>query len=398
MNFHWINVQNRAIDHCVIISFIKNFKFQISSTKPAPHSVCSLGFPLLLRYPLPVRLLFITQKLHGQDAFGVLWVRAFIAQGYDVHVLCLESSGETFEFPVHSMGKEQGNSQLRCVLNFERMITTLSYDRVFIHMSPIWYTLGCWYWLVRGIPVYVWYTHYTMQLGVRLFGLFGKKFFCATEQSLPQFAGSPKKVVTGHGIDMSQWPRRANRSNDPYRLLVVHRLSRSKRLELIFRALQLLSERYTIDVYGIDAEHDYVAELRGLIEQLRLGHRITFHGSVPMQQLPDIYIRHRLILNMAPQTIDKTMLEAMTCGCYPVTTAANAKAIPLRPAQRDYAGQVGLSIAPLDDSPEAIAACIEKYSHSASSMSAEQMYEIVEQRHSLKGLMEKMDTYIKGGI
>ena len=163
-----------------------------------------------------MRLLFITQKLHQQDAFTVLWIRAFIAQGYEVEVVCLEGqkrveSGKwkvessnvdiSLGFPVHSLGKEHGASRLRSVLRFEKLILSLQYDRVFIHMVPVWYALGGWWWLLARKPVYLWYTHYRMQLGVRLFGLFGKRFFCATAQSLPQFSRSEKKVVVGHGID-----------------------------------------------------------------------------------------------------------------------------------------------------------------------------------------------------
>ncbi len=336
-----------------------------------------------------MKLLFITQKLHGQDAFGVLWIRAFIAKGYQVEALCLESSGEDFGFPVHSMGKEKGRSSLQCALTFEKKIMSLKYDRVFVHMSPVWYALGWWYWLLKGIPAYLWYTHYKMQLGVRLFGWFGKRFFCATEQSLPQYPSTSsgqataKKVVIGHGIDLNYWPKRANRCNDPYRLLVVHRLSRSKRLEIILHALTLLPERYTVDIYGIEAEQGYTAEMKALVEQLKLSPRVTFHGSIPMTQLAETYIRHRLILNMASETIDKTMLEAMTCGCYPVTTAANAEAI-------------GIPKAPADDTPQAVAAFIQANTDQVP-VSADELYRIVQEGHSLVGLIDQMDAFISKG-
>jgi glycosyltransferase involved in cell wall biosynthesis len=220
-----------------------------------------------------------------------------------------------------------------------------------------------------------------MQWGVRLFGWFGRRFFCATPQSLPQYEGSVKKVVVGHGIDLPFWPKRKNQAMQSHRLLVVHRLSRSKRLELSIKALLQLDSSYTIDVYGIEAEHDYVLELKTLVDRLRLHHRVTFHGTVPMQKLPEIYTRHRLILNMASETIDKTMLETMTCGCYPVTTAANAKAI-------------GIPAAPEADTPQAIAAFILKYSAHAP-LTADEMYKVVLEHHSLNGLVQKMGAYIR---
>jgi glycosyltransferase involved in cell wall biosynthesis len=330
-----------------------------------------------------MRLLFITQKLHGQDAFTVLWVRAFMRQGFQVTVLCLESTEETYEFPVISLGKERGSSRLRSLLEFERRILSLPYDRVFIHMTPVWYVFGCWWWMLRGTPTYLWYTHYKMQLGVRLFGWFGKRFFCATEQSLPQYMHSEKKLVVGHGIDMEHWRQIPNVASDPTRLLVVHRLSRSKRLELIIGALPLLPEAYSLDVYGIEAEQDYVAELHALVQKLHLQSRVRFHGTVPMQKLHAIYPTYRLILNMASETIDKTMLEAMTCGCYPVTTAANARAI-------------GIPAAPVQDTSAAIAAFVREHIDRLP-LTADGMFAVVERSHSLAGLAKKMAEYIRPG-
>ncbi len=338
-------------------------------------------------------LLFITQKLHGQDVFGVLWVNAFRERGYDVKVLCLEKQlgeaqkilgpGETIDFEVYSMGKEEGIGKLGQILRFWKRICTLEYDRVFIHMSPVWGLLGAWYFWPRRIPTYLWYTHYKIQAGLWLLGHYAQRLFCATAQSLPQYEGNPKKIVTGHGIDMRYWSKRENRCVDPYHLLGVYRLSRSKRLELCIRALKLLSPAYTWQIYGIEAEPGYVAEMKSLVRELGLESRITFHGSAPAGRLPEVYTKHRLILNMASETIDKTMLEAMTCGCYPVTTMRNADAI-------------GIPAAPSKDTPEAVAAFIEQYKNH-SPIGDDEMYRIVEERHSLKSLVAKMDAYIRPG-
>lgn len=328
-----------------------------------------------------MRLLFITQKLHGQDAFILHWLRAFLRKGYQVVVLCLEGRSAPLEFPVYSLGKEKGNGKLRQIGNFYKHILSLRYDRVFIHMSPVWYALGFLVWLWRHTPVYLWYTHYKVQLGVKLFGIFGKRFFCATEQSLPQYAGSPKKVVTGHGIDLAFWVKRPNKAPDPHALLVVHRLSRSKRLEIAINALTLLPQSHTLTIYGIEAEPDYVAELRLLVAELGLQSRVTFKGSVPMGQLAEIYPKHRLTVNMASETIDKSMLEAMTCGCYPVTTKRNAHA-------------VGLPYAPESDTPEAVAQFIREFPGA----NPDELYRIVAENHSLEGMVGKMDEYMAAGL
>jgi glycosyltransferase involved in cell wall biosynthesis len=347
-----------------------------------------------------MKLLFITQKLHEQDAFTILWVEAWQRRGYDVTVVCLEwrphaamtalGRSQAPDFRVRSLGKENGAGKFMQVLRFLWIIATAKYDRVFIHMTPVWGGIGAPVWLVRRTPVYLWYTHYKMQWGLRLIGWYGKRMFAATPQSLPQYPStssgqaSAKKVIVGHGIDLSYWPKRPNTCMDPKKLLVVHRLARSKRLEIVLNAMAILPAGYTLDVYGIEAEPDYAVEMLQLTRALGLGARVTFRGTTPSHTLPDIYRAHRLILNMASETIDKTMLEAMTCGCYPVTTERNALAI-------------GLPAAPTSDTPGELAACVQYYAEHDMPATDEELYGIVKEKHSLDGIVEKMDRYVSSG-
>ena len=183
-----------------------------------------------------MRLLYITQKLHGQDVFIVQWIQEFVRQGYSVHVLCLEwrqdsieqALGTTFvkNFEITSLGKEQGTSKLQQIFTFWKAICTLRYDRVFLHLNTIWGLLGAWYWIPKRMPVYTWYTHYMRTWSIWLLGKYGKRFFCATAQSLPQFMNHPKKIVTGHGINIDTWVQRTNRCTSSFSLLSIHRLMR----------------------------------------------------------------------------------------------------------------------------------------------------------------------------
>lgn len=340
------------------------------------------------------KLLFITQKLHEQDAFTVLWVEAWQRAGYDVTVVCLEwrphasmaALGRTQipDIHVRSLGKEKGFGKFLQIIRFLWIIATARYDRVFIHMTPVWGGIGAPIWLIRRTPVYLWYTHYKMQIGLRMLGWYGKRLFAATPQSLPQYEGNPKKVVVGHGIDSSYWSPRPNVAPDPMRLLVVHRLARSKRLEIVLRAMALLPAEYTLEIYGIEAEPDYVVEMQQLTRSLGLGKRVTFNGTTPMHTLPELYASHRLIINMASETIDKTMLEAMTCGCYPVTTERNAIAI-------------GLPAAPGTDTPQELAAFVQFYTSQPLPATESELYGIVKEKHSLDGIVKKMDAYVSKG-
>lgn len=330
-----------------------------------------------------MQLLFITQKIDQEDddlAFTILWIKEFIKQGFDVSVICLEKRSFDGSFPVYSLGKERGSSVPMRIVRFLKYIFTLKYDYVFVHMNPEYFTLGGLWWVIRGVPTYLWYTHYTMTPHLFLAGLFSRKLFAATTQSLPQYNRDPKKVVLGHGIDTSFWGEIQELKRNSHNLLAVHRLSRSKRLELIIETLALLSKEYTLTVYGRVIDQKYFEELKKLIEKRNLADRVYFMGPVPMYELRAIYQRYRLMMNMASETIDKTMLEALFLGVYPVTTPRNAQAI-------------GLKVYPKNESPQELARFIESGEWSAVSQSEGRV--LVEQRHNLTLLVRKISLHIK---
>ncbi|PIQ79176.1 MAG: hypothetical protein CO042_01005 [Parcubacteria group bacterium CG_4_9_14_0_2_um_filter_41_8] len=335
-----------------------------------------------------IKLLFITQKIHEKDddlGFVILWIREFIKQGIEVKVICLEKGDFDDSFEVHSLGKEKGYGKVRRALRFLKLIFSLQYDRVFVHMNPEYFTLGALYWWIRRIPMYLWYTHYTMHMHIRLAGWFTKRMFAATKQSMPQYEGNPKKVVTGHGIDIDFWLADSNsdiNQNNPKNLLTVHRLCRSKRLELTIKSLKHLPDDYTLTVYGRDVEKNYVEELHDLVKKESLQNRVAFKGPVPMGELKSVYNNHRLMINMASETIDKTMLEAMLFGIYPITTKGNSQAI-------------GLECSIENDDPKEIAEFV--LSEKWKQYDSKYLRNMVEHRHSLSALIQKMNKYIIDG-
>lgn len=332
-----------------------------------------------------MKLLFITHKIHEQDddfSFTSLWVKEFIRQGFEIEVVCLERGAHGGEFPVHSLGKESGAGRIKTLLMFWKLIFTLKYDRVFVHMNPKWVAAGAPYWLLKGTPVYLWYTHYTMHLPLKISHFLCKRLFCATPESMPQYNGDPKKVVTGHGIDLSFWDGKVflrEERKPKSALLSVHRICRSKRLHLAVGALRFLPQEYNLTVYGRVLEQDYYDEVKGQIEKLGLGSRVHFMGSVPMPELREVYPHYQIMVNMAPETIDKTVIEGMFSGLQPVTTKGNAMAI-------------GLPDAP-EDNPEAIAIFILNYDL----LPVEELRRIVREKHSLESLVKKMGRFIIKG-
>ncbi len=337
-----------------------------------------------------MHLLFITPRIderHDDLAFASLWAQAFIDAGYKLTIICGEKSETRLTCPVYDLGHVPGQSRLRSFFRFQRLICSLKYDRVFVHLGQRWLGAGAWWWKLRGIPTYLWYTHYTNPPSLRLGMLATKRVFAATKDSLPQYEGDPRKVVTGHGIDTNFWnmPELAEKEREPAtHLLAVHRLSRSKRLELAIQALAHLPVEYTLTHYGRpqDPLNDagYQEELANLVSKLGVESRVRFMGAVPMPELRSIYPRYQRLINMAPRTIDKTVLEAMYAGLTPIVTKTQADAIG------------GLE-APSDDTPKAIA----DYIKSAPLKTHQQLRALVKERHSLSALIKNMSEYIWAG-
>ncbi|MBD3251382.1 glycosyltransferase [Candidatus Uhrbacteria bacterium] len=337
-----------------------------------------------------MRLLFITPKIdesHDDLAFASLWAQAFADAGYDVTVICTQKGQTSLTIPVVSLGGEQGAPRWLQVLRFWKILLTTPHERAFVHMTPRWLFMGCWYWWLKRIPSYLWFTHYTNTLSLKVGSRVVKRMFAATKECLPHYEGSPKKVVTGHGIDTSFWTTEevAEDQREPKsHLLAVHRISRSKRFEITLKTLALLPPEYRLTHYGRpqDPRFDptYQQEIEDLIRDLNLQDRVELKGAVPMHELRRIYPYYQLFINMVPQTIDKTVLEAMYCGLTPVINRGQAEAIGEVPS-------------PQNDDPETVATFIKQLCP----RSRESLQQVVTEGHGLRKLIEKMGAYIQAG-
>lgn len=336
-------------------------------------------------------LLFITHRINEEDddlAFTIQWIEMLRRFGTRVVVICVEKKIFHNQFPVFCLGGSKGFRKILSTLKFLMLIFSLKYDRVFMHMNPRWIVLGGWYWWLRRIPVYLWYTHYAMHFYLWLSEKIVKRIFVATRQSIPMYEGNPKKVVTGHGVDTDFWFDYDSRiaRYDKKHLLSVSRLSGSKRIDIVIRALTYLPKDYTLTIYGRPLDSDdreYLSKLKKLVESHSLQSLVYFRGSVSMYKLREIYPRYSVIINMAPETIDKTVVEAMSCGVLPVTTKRNAQAI-------------GIDRAPESDDPREVARFIEQLSP-YSEERKRKLQGIVKSNHDLEGLVKKFLSYIKDG-
>lgn len=351
-----------------------------------------------------MRLLFITPKIKEDDndfAFAALWVKEFANQGFKVTVICLEKGKHSFdpkEVKVYSLGRERGWPTWLSFLWFQILIWKIKHERVFVHMNPRWLAAYWLRWFIGRKPTYLWYTHYTQPLSLKISATFVKRMFAATKDCLPQYEGDPRKIITGHGIDLNFWDTNqlSESEMEPYNhLLAVHRISRSKRIDIVLRALKLLPKHYILTHYGrpMNPKEDpvYYEELQELINSPELSGRVKFMGPVTMPKLREIYPRYRLLVNMVPDTIDKTVLEAMYSGVQPIITKGHAEAIGLMTNHHGV----------LQDTPEALVDYMNKnleHLFRGDRMARRRnLRQIVEEKHSLSKLVQTMGKYIRAG-
>lgn len=282
-----------------------------------------------------MKLVFVTQVLDRGDAvlgFVPRWIEAFAARCERVRVLAL-AVGDVSGLPANVDVREIGRKgilarYLRFRRHLREALVEQGFDAVLAHMVPRYATLAARPARRAGARNYLWYTHGTVD--ERLIGAVGAvdKVFTASEESLR--VDTPKKVVTGHGIDLAHFAPRASEPVRPIRLLAVGRLTPAKDPLTILAALGILVSR------GFDLHLDLVGDAlaagdalyrRRVEEQIAVGalsERVVLHGAVPYRDVPELYRRCTLLVSASRTgSVDKVVLEAMACS-RPVVTCNEA--------------------------------------------------------------------------
>jgi glycosyltransferase involved in cell wall biosynthesis len=276
-----------------------------------------------------VRLLIVTQRVDQTDpilGFFHGWLRAFGERGISVTVIGQQTG--SYDLPanvrVHSLEKEKGRGRFSQILRFWRLVVleSRSYDRVFVHMTPIWVVLGCPVWILRRKPMYLWYEArgggWALLLALRLV----HKVFGATDYGLPR--NSRRHVIVGHGIDTERF--RPNPTTHAEGLLVtVGRVTPVKHYDVLLRMLAELPQHCRLRIAGgtfTDRDRKEEKRLQELIAELRLATRVTMGWMAP-QDIVALLQSADCMVHACTGGLDKCVLEAMACGC-PVISSSEA--------------------------------------------------------------------------
>jgi glycosyltransferase involved in cell wall biosynthesis len=230
---------------------------------------------------------------------------------------------------VYSLGKELGHSEPRRLVEFYRLVRRVLSERpieaCFAHMAPLFTVLFAPVARLRRVPVLLWYAHTSVTPTLRMAHAMADRCVTATPTSFP--LPSDKLFVVGHGIDTDRFTP-SGRWTPSYETTAtcVGRISPIKRVHEIVEAIGVLQRErgleLRLEIVGGPAtatDHAYLAQLRQLVCSLGLEQQVEFCGPVPFYEMPPVYHRGLLSLNLSGTALDKTILESMASGCIPVS-------------------------------------------------------------------------------
>lgn len=273
-----------------------------------------------------MNLLIITQKIDRND--GVLgffhrWVEKFAEQFSAITVICLEKGEGRLpkNVTVLSLGKENGRSRLKYLVNFYRFIIGQrnQYQAVLVHMTPIYILLGKPLWRRWNKKLFLWYNHEHGNRMTRSAVRSADKAFYTSPYSF--CARFKNTVQMPAGVDTDHFRRDREITRGNHTLLSLGRISPIKNIEVLIEAAQILQARnidLKIDIVGTPLKENagYFGQLKVLSQDLETRGKIIYHGKIPNYQTPAVYNRSRLFVNLSPAGLfDKTILEAMACEC-----------------------------------------------------------------------------------
>ena len=199
--------------------------------------------------------------------------------------------------------------------------------------------------------------------------------------------------TVGQGIDTELFlPRRGQRTRD---LVTVARISPVKRIEQMVLALheclRSCGATWILDIYGTALNQRYRDKLDALIRELGLIEQVRFKGAVPHRRLPGILNRYRLFLNFSGTALDRSVVEAMSCGL-PILSSnpCVAEILPL-----DLRRCLIVDACDSGQQAERIQALLSDSGKLRTEIGA-RLRQIAQQNHSLERLMTRILTEMRG--
>jgi glycosyltransferase involved in cell wall biosynthesis len=270
-----------------------------------------------------VKLLFLTQVLDADDAvlgFVSRWVEGLAHHCERVRVVALEAGnleGLPANVDVRVVGRKGVVGRYLRYRSFLReALQKDGFDAVLAHMVPRYALVAAGPAKRANARLYLWYTHAAVDERLLRALNIVEKVFTASPESLR--VDTPRRVVTGHGIDLRHFEHRDLGPAIPPRLLAVGRLTPAKDPLTVMEALSILvaeGRDVYLDLVGgglTVVDEVYAREVRARAERADIRGRVELCGAIPYRDIPRWYARASVVVNSSKTgSVDKVVLEAM---------------------------------------------------------------------------------------
>ena len=283
-----------------------------------------------------MRLLIITQKVDKNDpvlGFFHGWIEEFSKRFKSIVVICLFKN--KYDLPgnvaVLSLGKEKWRSKAKYIflLFYFSLRYFNRYDAVFVHMNEEYVVLAGWLWRLMGKKVYMWRNHHAGNTMTDVASIFCNKIFCTSKYSYT--AKYKKTVLMPLGINAEIFKADNSKQRIKNSILFLGRIARTKNVDVFVEALGILKNKgvtFSADLYGdaLPKDAEYYEKIKLRTTELGLSDVLEFHEGVPNYKTPEIYSSHEIYINLSSSGMyDKTIFEAMACGCLVLASNDNLK-------------------------------------------------------------------------
>jgi len=277
-----------------------------------------------------VRVLMVTQAVdidHPTLGFTVGWVNALARRVDHVHVVTMKGGRAdlTTNVTLHAYGpSSETPSRWQRWRFYNRQFSSLilgsKVDVVLVHMIPRWVLIAAPYVCLRGVPILIWFVHRQVTLESKIAHHVVRQVLTASPGSYR--VRLDKVTVLGHGIDTELFSPAPHVHPDPHKVIAVGRVSPIKDLETLLHAADVLVNqrgqtgwRFCIVGGPNPGMVDYYDELKDMAYHLNLVHQVSFTGTISYQDMPDLYRRTGVLVNLTGRgSVDKVVLESLACG------------------------------------------------------------------------------------
>ena len=275
-----------------------------------------------------MKLLMITRKIDSKDGlagFTYNWVKK-LAQNLDkLYVICLEKgdvSGLAANIEIYSLGKENGKNRFKEFFNFCKFATRLvpKVDGVFSHQNPEYGIFIAPWCKIFSKKLIAWYVHKRVGLKLKILNFLVDHVVSVSKESFR--LQSKKLILLHHGIDTDLFSFVDKQEHNELRLLSISRISATKQidkmLDLVVELKQKIDKKIILKIVGepsLAEDVKYLDTLKQRVKHLDLIDNVEFLGSKSNNETPGLYQWADIFLNFSQTgSIDKTVLEAMSCG------------------------------------------------------------------------------------